>query len=353
MNVFVIIADAVVFLLALLLLLSMVFILMNAFSLHRQRRYQNRRTALNQSITDYLDKKVSAKAASQEIGGDKDLLLGVVSQIAQGADISRRAQLIQFFEDVDLAGIPQQQLKNLASKDFVLRQRAAIFLPYISRPERITQPLIDALKDETLDVRLASARSLGVLQCSSAIPAIIENLALPSNWPIQRVVEVIQQMGPGSIENLIAYLDSPVVTDAGRIVAISVLGMQKDSRAIPAIKEVLSKASLEVRIQCAKALGNIADKQATETLRTAMKDDSWELRSACATALGLLKDELAVESLCLGLKDKNWWVRFNSANALHAIGGPGIEALKSCLQDDDQFARDVSRLVLDEKGTAL
>ncbi len=353
MQVFVIIADAVVFLLILLLLLSFGLVLLNGLSLHRQKDFQKKRAHLNKVITDYLDKKVSAKMASKEIKRDKGLLLGIVSQIAQGADVAKRAQLIQFFDDFDLAGVPQEQLANLTGKDFVLRQRAAIFLPYIAKPERITQPLIHALQDEMLDVRLAAARSLGVLKCSDAISVIIENLALSASWPIQRVIEVLQQMGPDSTENLIAYLGSPVANDAGRVIAIAVLGMQKDSRAIPIITEMLRQSSLEVRIQCVKALGAISDKQATETLCAAMKDDSWELRSACANSLGLLKDESAIEALSLGLKDANWWVRLNSANALYAIGGTGIEALKLCLDNEDRFARDVSRLVLDEKGIAL
>lgn len=353
MSIYVIIANAVIILFVLVLLLSLGIILFNAISLHRQKGFEQRREALNKWIADHLDGGFSAKAVAGEIRGDQDLLLGVVSQIAQSADSAKRTRLIEFFDDVGLGGVPRKQLDNLSSKNFALRQRAATFLPFIAQPERIAQPLVYALQDEMLDVRLAAARSLGIIQYTNAIPAIIENLALPSSWPIQRVIEVIHQMGPGSFEKLIAYLASPTASDAGRVVAIAVLGMQKDSRAIPTIKEMLNKSPLEVRIQCAKALGAIADKQATETLCSAMKDDSWELRSACANALGILKDGSAIESLGLSLGDKNWWVRLNSANALYSIGGAGIEALKLSLKHEDKFARDVSQLVLNEKGISL
>jgi HEAT repeat protein len=47
------------------------------------------------------------------------------------------------------------------------------------------------------------------------------------------------------------------------------------------------------------------------------------------------------------LRDREWWVRANAAEALRLTGRRGLEALERMLEDEDPFARDQARLMLD------
>jgi HEAT repeat protein len=352
-STFLVIGYGVILLFGLVLALSIGTIFMNIYSLHRQKTFQKKRNSLIKSIDNYLNEETTGNAVRPNIQGNDELWLGVVSQIAAGADSARRAKLIQLFHDFDMSYIPQNQIDNLRSKNITLRQRAATLLPFIADSDRIVEPLLNTLEDEMLDVRLAAARALGEIRCIAAIPAIINNLALPGNWPIQRVIEVINQMGKGSVKQLISYLHTPNISQSGQIIAIAGLGIHRGVEALPLIENLLNHGSLEVRIQCAKTLGMIGDKHARVVLCQAMMDDAWELRAASAHALGELGDEAGIEQLNSGLRDQNWWVRLNSANALYEIGGGGINALKLALGNSDRFACDISKLVLQKKGVAL
>ena len=349
MNIIFLIAYAVIFLFIVAVIASLSIIALSEISHRKESKYQKINLILKNNILRYLDNKDDLLALKKVLPNDSEVLIGVIIQIAVGFDDRERSRLIDMLEDLGLEEMQVHQLRMLLSRNDAERLKAATVLPYIMQKDRIEEPLINSLKDKALEVRLAVARSLGVIKATRAIKSIIDNLALEGDWPITRVIEAINAMGPASVSPLITYLQSEETIPAARVIAIAVLGTQKDPASVPIILEHLSSDSLEVQIQCAKSLGLIGGQDVVAPLITLIKSSPWELRSASAIALGQIKDQLSIPELIHALSDATWWVRFNAANALYGMGQSGTNALLASLDGNDRFARDISKLVLDEK----
>ena len=353
MTVILMIGYFVLFLFIVAILVSVLIILINVFSHYKESRYQTESWALKNAILQYLEGQSGINSLKKMIPKNEEMLVGVLAQISVTLDDLGRFRLVEMLERLKLEGIQGRQLTLLQSKKDVERQKAATLLPFILRKEQAVEPLIKALQDKSLDVRLAAARALGELRAVESIAPLIDHLALAGDWPTQRLIEVVGMMGPGSVDPLISLLQSKGHSEQALIVAIASLGRTGDPKSLPTILAHLSADSLEIKIHCVKALGLIGDRQAVQPLILTAQSPEWELRSASVSALGMMKDQSAIPVLMKALSDSTWWVRFNAANALYGIGQPGIEALTTSLQSEDRFARDISKLALDEKGRSL
>ena len=350
MTVFIFFAYGVVLLMALLIIVSLGVIAMNVLLIRKENSAREHRFLLRQMLLRYLSGEEDEGMVQKSIAGHEDLLTGVVVQLAEERGEEARLKLINLFDLPGLHYLADNELTHILSKNWHERQRAATYLPYVARSDLITQPLTRALEDEMLDVRLAAARSLAKLRITAAIVPILEHLAMPASWPVQRIIEIIDEMGSAASAPLLRYLSQPDALDAAKIAAISVLGMQRSSEATPQLLQLLVDADKDIRVQSAKALGTIGEREALEPLLRLMHDRDWEVRAASALALGLLKERAALPFLCEGLCDREWWVRYNSAVSLAGLGSEGIAALKNTLIHKDKFARDVSRLILQERS---
>ena len=353
MTVILMVGYFVLFLFIAAIFVSVLIILINVLSHYKESRYQTESQTLKNAILQYLEGHGGINALKKMIPIDEGLLVGVLAQISVTLDDLGRFRLVEMLERLKLEGIQQRQLKLLQSKKEFERQKAATLLPFILRKEQAVGPLIQALQDKSLDVRLAAARALGELRAVESIAPLIDHLALAGDWPTQRLIEVVGMMGPGSVDPLISLLHSKGHSDQALIVAIASLGRIVDPKSLPTILAHLSADSLEIKIHCVKALGLIGDRQAVQPLILTAQSPEWELRSASVSALGMIKDQSTIPVLIKALSDSTWRVRFNAANALYGIGQPGIDALTTSLQSEDRFARDISKLALDEKGRSL
>jgi len=156
------------------------------------------------------------------------------------------------------------------------------------------KPLITALKDKNREVRKNAARALGEIKDRRAV------------------------------KPLIAALDEED-KDFQEIVA-EALGRIKDPRAIETLVFILNNKDEDenVRWKAAAALGRMKDPRSVEPLITALKDKSRDIRGIAAAALGEIKDSQAVESLINALEDKEKSVRRNAAVALKKVTGEGF-----------------------------
>ena len=91
----------------------------------------------------------------------------------------------------------------------------------------------------------------------------------------------------------------------------------------------------------------------------ALSDDSAAIRGQAARALAQLRDERGVYALVKMLGDQSWWVRARAAEALGALGGPGLAALRWCAQThEDPYAREraleaLSQVLVDAEAEAV
>ena len=177
-------------------------------------------------------------------------------------------------------------------KDYMIRDAAAKSLGELGDP-RAVQPLIAALRDESLLVRCTAAQALGWIGDPRAAGALITALDDSVIDVQEYAAEALVKIGSPAVDALIA---------------------------------ALSTSQGSVKEHVAKILGMIGDIRAAEPLIAALKAQSSSVRRAAAIALGKIGDPCAVDPLIFVLDDQHGEVARAAANALKRIGDPrGIE----------------------------
>lgn len=152
------------------------------------------------------------------------------------------------------------------------------------------------------EVRRAAAASLGDLVDTRAVPALME------------------------------LLDER--EDQVRLAAVLALAKIADPRAAPRLMPLLSDPDGDVRTATVIALGMIGDGAAVPGLLVALADPHTPVRDAAAWALGAMRDSRAVRPLIRALSDPEWHVRMEAEWALLEIREPAVEPLIAALGDE-------------------
>jgi HEAT repeat protein len=169
--------------------------------------------------------------------------------------------------------------------------------------------LVELLKDRTehRDVRLMAARALGELGDSRAVPALTE--VLQEDWVALQVRVAVSLAQIGDIAGLESLLLLTRHTSATvRSHAAEGLGRFPDQRAVAQLVDCLSDPTRKVRIFAAKALGRIGNDRALEALKTAGKREGFLTRGVITEAASQLESRLA-ESRRPGHSGENAWRR--------------------------------------------
>ena len=260
------------------------------------------------------------------------------------ADAPSRQRLIDWLEE---NGYVDQWIAQLGHRDPWKRERAAQLLG-VARSEEAVEPLVEALDDPALDVRMRAAAALGALGGQAARSALIEALTDQNRWSTIRIADLMSEMGPEVGEEVLqAY---PRMSRGAQLAAIDLLARIGGARTGAFFKELLIDPDRDIRARAAAALGRTGYRPAVPWLLEALLDEAWPVRAMSAKALGAMRVEEAIPRLCAALRDQEWWVRANSAQALDAIGPAGRFALESMRDDEDRFARDQAHAVLAKAG---
>ncbi|MDQ2695510.1 MAG: HEAT repeat domain-containing protein [Pseudomonadota bacterium] len=124
------------------------------------------------------------------------------------------------------------------------------------------------------------------------------------------------------------------------------VGLAEHRFLIPALT-LCRDPSAPVRALVATLLGKLGGGQGVEILTVLLADADAGVRAAAARALGQLGHWPAAPALAVLLKDPAWTARREAGLALRAVGAPGILFLRRALTDQDRFAADMARQVLD------
>jgi HEAT repeat protein len=205
-------------------------------------------------------------------------------------------------------------LENTSEVEW-LRGCAAIALSRIPGGEGI-QPLIDALRDNSLFVSRAAILALGDLKCKAAIPCLEGILQDQSKQELQAsVVSVLKTIG--------------------------------GSEVAPALLQALGNPDKRVKRNAALALGELHVEKAVLPLINLMKDEDECVRAIAASSLGLIGDNRAVETLIEALNDHCETVRTIAASSLGYLGNSGaISALQRALHDESKTVREIVTVAL-------
>jgi HEAT repeat protein len=253
------------------------------------------------------------------------------------------------------SGLAARLQAQLTARSGPARGRAVLILAHLRLPEGVTrlEPMLD---DDDPDVRLVAVAGLPLGEDPDAVPALVRALSKRRLAP-ERVIERLGQ--PWAVESLLAQLrtldESGERRAAPRVGVARALGHAGDSRAEPAMIDLLQRGSLEERISAARALGGVGGRRARPELEVALLDEAWPLRAQAAKALGAIGIKRSVPALVAVLDDPAWWVRANAAASLRALGEPGQRALEEALDHPDRYARDRAReaLAMGRVGTGV
>lgn len=247
-----------------------------------------------------------------------------------------------------IAELIAQFRKPLGSRQSPAHDPAIAQLVGIGQPA--VRPLIAALEDENLGVRLSAVRTLGKIGDRRAVPALIK--ALEVGYVRESAIDALGEIGdPRAVGPLIKLLSErsfstresakgalgkigqPAIQvfinnvstnkdPRAREYAAGILGEIGGSAAVQPLVKALSDEDSRVRTSAAKTLGQIGDPNATKALSDALEDESRDVRKSAAEALGKIGDPQAVQPLIKAASDGNDNVRISAAIALGQIGDP-------------------------------
>jgi HEAT repeat protein len=194
-------------------------------------------------------------------------------------------------------------------------EAAAEALIAIGHPS--VEPLIAALRSDSMRVRKNSAWALGQIRDSRSLLPLIE-ATKDGAWQVR------------------AY-------------AAAALGQQRDKRVIQPLVIALKDTDEHVRWFAAASLGNARDHDVIEPLIAALKDRNSRVRAYTAASLGVMKDERAVEPLIAALRDESAQVRMYASASLGSLGDArAVAPLTALLDDESHQVRTYARSSLNQ-----
>ena len=195
---------------------------------------------------------------------------------------------------------------------------------------------IAALKDEDWEVREDAASILGREKDSRAVLPLVDLLADEDRSVRMAAMDALLAIGKSAVVPLGACL-SWKDTNIQEL-ASSILSHIADSRVLDPLINALGNTNWIVRMHAAKALGRVKDPKAAEPLCPLLHDKVKGVREECVQALTQLGDA-GVPFLLEGLKHEEWIVRLHAIEALGNMkSSQGVEALLYVLFNDRDSA---------------
>lgn len=315
------------------------------------RRAENFRREAEPLVTAYLAGRAKADQAIDLLQRDPALGLALLMQISDRLEPGERSPLNALFVSLP---IRQKEARALRSRRWQRRLRAAERLGYLGDGGS-TPALVDTLQDPVLAVRFAAARSLARLGESRCVGPILLAFDLPGEMNQRRVADTLHAFGPAAVAPLLDVVANVHGTYSDNAIgaAARVLGMLRAPEAAEPLTGLLGHPDFRVRLNAVRALGLVGAQGAADDVAKLASDSSWEVRNAAVQSLGRLRAVRHLALMTAALRDPWWWVRFSAAQALWNCGASGRRALAETMTgDQDRFARDMSRRILEEHGAA-
>jgi HEAT repeat protein len=199
-------------------------------------------------------------------------------------------------------------------------------------------------------VRAEAAEWAGQHPTPEVVRRLVGVLATPGTVGSWVVRDSLLRIGPDAVAPLARYLETHGGTLA--VPALEVAAGLADARFTGAVLRLCGDALPAVRARAATLAGAIGGAELVGTLEGLLGDPDASVRAAAAAAVGRLGHWPAALRLAGMLRDPAWLVRSQSALAMRRLGSPGVLLLRRALDDEDPFAADIARQVLDMPETA-
>lgn len=332
--------NLVVFIsLALLVILGMLVLGKRVLRDGAERRSRRRRlrwvTALGSGPVEdmrYGALRALAQHAARSAAGQEDLL----AVLAAGDVPPRDARREPFERTLRVSGLRRAFRKAFRGGSAAQRGRAALLWALLRLPDA-EQAIAPLMSDPDPDVRAAATQALAICASDEAAWALLHALRDGLVEP-QRVVERLT--GPWAAGPLLAALRADSFDHVSSWLA-EALGLTGDPRAESPLADLVATGNEEQRIRACRALGRLGRRSSASVLMAALADPSPAVRAQAARGLADMREVRSVDALTVLMSDPAWWVRARAADALRSLGGPGLAALRECVDaHPDPFARE-------------
>jgi HEAT repeat protein len=208
-----------------------------------------------------------------------------------------------------------------------------------------TEAMLPLFGDRNAAVRAQAAEWAANHPTRDVINRLLGLLSDDARFPRFTVQDSLLRLGRAVIEPLIAYLDGRKgrEVEAALTVAMGLAAPRFLDTALVRCRD----GSPAVRRLAAGLVGAIGGHEGAEVLLEMLGDPVPQVRAAAAQSLGKLGYWPAAAHIAPLLRDPSWVVRLEAGQALRTLGAPGILFLRRFLADDDKFAADMARQVLD------
>ncbi|MFF3616999.1 HEAT repeat domain-containing protein [Streptomyces sp. NPDC002580] len=182
------------------------------------------------------------------------------------------------------------------------------------------------LTDRNATVREAAVRALGRVGDADSARLLLAALRSPLAVAPGLTGDALIRIGPAAVPALIEAVHA--TGGQQRALAVELLGLIRDRRAVATLSAALDDDSAAVRASAAAALGRVAEPAAVPALIHSVRaDPSARVAVAAAEALGLIGDQSAIPVLREALTAQGYRLAHTAAHALLRLGPTGRGAL--------------------------
>ncbi len=216
------------------------------------------------------------------------------------------------------------------------------------RDRRLFDRLSPFLTDRSPIVSLCAARALAQVDPPRAMAMFVPLVAEREDWVPGNVARILAENKDGSAARELgnALLRANADTTVKLVRFMADIDPQ---RASGVLRQLLDGHVDDHIISVCLQLVN--DRHERERVIGFLAASRWHVRMHAAVALGRIGEAADAARLEPLLADSVWWVRYRAAQALMALSGNGVEAMRKVQQrQGDAFGRDIIDQVLSEHG---
>ncbi len=263
---------------------------------------------------------------------DRDIVESMALDAFEIAETEESARLLNFLR---ISGLIEKRIFEARKLTGWRRMRALVALGRTRAPEGI-HTLAEALRDPSLEIRLAALRGLGRTASPQAADEILQwvgecGLTVPA-MPLQSALIHCCAERPQALVPYVQNAKGPLREILGRVLG---------EVATPSVDlDVLQLAGDEVdelRATAARAYSRSKSGSAFDVLSELARDQVWFVRLRAIVSLGKLSDPRSVPVLVRALKDSNRLVRLRAAEALLQLDTPMVAVFAKVVETRDRY----------------
>lgn len=315
-------------------------------SQRRRRREQKRRQAYDWAASLILDGGPELERASDGLARLHPTLLAEVLQpLAADTDGEALRRIRVVAQHAGLAHRLQRMSRKRSWKE---RIRAAHLLMLLAddAPERR-----ELLADPNPWVRARAIETIGVSLIGSFADEFVEALGDPNVVVRSATQHALSIGGSACVPSLIGALEDaladrlPIKT---ALLLVELASEIPDPRLAEPLLRFIDHPDPQLRRLTASCLGVGVIRRAEDALAQLLEDPEPDVRAEAAKSIGLSNTIELASAVGRLLGDRHWQVRREAGAALALLGPIGYVLLRTHLHDDDAFASDMARHVLEQ-----